>query len=88
MNGVDTAFVMACSALVLVMTPGLVIFYGGLTNSKNVLSTMMHSFFMMGPASVIWLVYAYSLSFGPGVGRLIGNLSYVMAHGAGASKKG
>lgn len=87
MNGADTAFVMVCSALVLVMTPGLAIFYGGLTHSKNVLSTMMHSYFLMGLASVIWLVYGYSLSFGPDVGGVIGNLSYVMGNGVGAAVK-
>jgi ammonium transporter, Amt family len=87
MNGADTAFVMACSALVLVMTPGLAIFYGGLTRSKNVLSTMMHSFFLMGLASVIWLVYGYSLSFGPDIGGFIGGLKYFMGCGVGAAVK-
>jgi ammonium transporter, Amt family len=87
MNAADTAFVMACSALVLVMTPGLAIFYGGLTRAKNVLSTMMHSYFLMGMASVIWLVYGYSLSFGPDVGGVIGNLSHFMGAGAGATVK-
>ncbi len=85
MNGADTAFMMGCSALVLVMTPGLAIFYGGLTHSKNVLSTMMHSFFMMGLASILWVVYGYSLAFGPDVGGLIGSLDYVMATGVGAA---
>ncbi len=78
---------MACSALVLVMTPGLAIFYGGLTNSKNVLSTMMHSFFLMGLASVAWVVYVYSLSFGPDVGGVIGNLSHFMGAGVTATVK-
>ncbi len=87
MNGADTAFVMVCSALVLVMTPGLAIFYGGLTSSKNVLSTMMHSFFLMGLASVIWLVYGYSLSFGPDIGGFIGGLKYFMGFGVGAAVK-
>jgi ammonium transporter, Amt family len=87
MNAADTAFVMACSALVLVMTPGLAIFYGGLTRAKNVLSTMMHSFFLMGMASVVWLVYAYSLSFGPDVGGVIGNLSHFMGDGVGSAIK-
>lgn len=87
MNGADTAFVMGCSALVLVMTPGLAIFYGGLTHSKNVLSTMMHSFFLMGLASVLWLVYVYSLAFGPDVGGVIGNLSHFMGSGVGAAVK-
>lgn len=85
MNAADTAFVMACSALVLVMTPGLAIFYGGLTRSKNVLSTMMHSFFLMGLASVIWLVYGYSLSFGTDVGGFIGGLNHFMGQGIGAN---
>jgi Amt family ammonium transporter len=87
MNAADTAFVMICAALVLLMTPGLAIFYGGLTRSKNVLSTMMHSFFLMGLASIFWLVYGYSLSFGPDVGGLIGNLTHFMGHGVGAEVK-
>ncbi len=87
MNATDTAFVMVCSALVLVMTPGLAIFYGGLTRSKNVLSTMMHSFFLMGLASVIWWIYGYSLAFGPDVGGVIGNLSHFMGAGVGAAVK-
>ncbi|MBI5571003.1 MAG: ammonium transporter [Desulfomonile tiedjei] len=87
MNAADTAFVMACSALVLLMTPGLAIFYGGLTRSKNVLSTMMHSFFLMGLASVLWLVYVYSLSFGTDVAGVIGGLNHFMGAGAGADVK-
>ncbi len=84
MNAADTAFVMICSALVLVMTPGLAIFYGGLTRSKNVLSTMMNSFYLMGLATVVWVVYAYSLSFGTDVGGFIGGLEHFMAKGVGA----
>ncbi|MBI4962692.1 MAG: ammonium transporter [Desulfomonile tiedjei] len=87
MNAADTAFVMACSALVLVMTPGLAMFYGGLTRAKNVLSTMMHSFFLMGLASVVWLVYAYSLSFGSDIGGFIGGLEHFLANGVGADVK-
>ncbi len=87
MNAADTAFVMACAALVLVMTPGLAIFYGGLTRSKNVLSTMMHSFFLMGMASVIWLVYGYSLSFGNDIAGFVGGLNHFMANGVGAEVK-
>jgi Amt family ammonium transporter len=85
MNAADTAFVMACSALVLLMTPGLAIFYGGLTRSKNVLSTMMHSFFLMGLASVIWLVYGYSLSFGTDIGGFVGSLNHFMGQGIGTN---
>lgn len=84
MNAADTAFVMVCAALVLLMTPGLAIFYGGLARSKNVLSTMMHSFFLMGLASVIWLVYGYSLSFGSDIGGFIGGLDHLLGRGVGA----
>lgn len=87
MNAADTAFVMVCAALVLVMTPGLAIFYGGLTRSKHVLSTMMHSFFLMGLASVIWVVYAYSLSFGNDVGGFVGGLNHFLCSGVGAAVK-
>jgi Amt family ammonium transporter len=87
MNAADTAFVMACSALVLVMTPGLAIFYGGLARAKNVLSTMMHSFFLMGLATVIWVVYAYSLSFGEDIGGFIGGLNHFLSSGVGAQPR-
>lgn len=87
MNAADTAFVMISAALVLLMTPGLAIFYGGLTRPKNVLSTMMHSFFLMGLASIIWLIYGYSLAFGPDVGGFVGNLAHFMGHGVGTEVK-
>lgn len=87
MNGADTAFVLVCAALVLLMTPGLAIFYGGLTRSKNVLSTMMHSFFLMGLASILWLVYVYSLAFGTSIGGFIGGLNHFMGAGVGAEVK-
>ncbi len=87
MNGADTAFVLMCAALVLLMTPGLAIFYGGLTRSKHVLSTMMHSFFMMGLATVVWVVYGYSLSFGSDVGGFVGALNYFLCSGVGAEVK-
>ena len=85
MNAADNAWVLACSALVLLMTPGLAMFYGGMTRSKNVLSTMMHSFFLMGLASLIWLFYGFSLAFGPDIGGgLLGNLQYFALDGIGA----
>lgn len=87
MNAADTAFVMVCAALVLLMTPGLAIFYGGLTRSKHVLSTMMHSFFLMGLASVVWVVYGYSLSFGSDIGGFIGGFNHFMSAGVGAAVK-
>jgi len=75
MNAADTAWVLASSALVLLMTPGLAMFYGGMTRSKNVLSTMMHSFFIMGLISIIWMFWAFSLSFSPG-NWFIGGLDF------------
>jgi len=87
MSAADTGFVLVCSALVLLMTPGLAIFYGGLTRSKNVLSTMMHSFFLMGLATVIWVVYGYSISFGTDVGGFIGGLNHLLGRGVGPEVK-
>lgn len=87
MNAADTAFVLICSALVLLMTPGPAIFFGGLARSKNVLSTMMHSFFLMGLAALIWVVYAYSLSFGSDVGGFIGGMGHFLGSGVGAAVK-
>jgi len=85
MNAADNAWVLVSSALVLLMTPGLAMFYGGLTRSKNVLSTMMHSFFIMGLASVIWLFYGFSLAFAPDtLGGFLGGLDYLGLRGIGA----
>ncbi|HTY21593.1 MAG TPA: ammonium transporter [Desulfomonilaceae bacterium] len=84
MNAADNAWVLAASALVLLMTPGLAMFYGGLTRSKNVLSTMMHSFFLMGLASAVWFVYGFSLSFGSDAfGGLLGGLEHFALRGVG-----
>ena len=84
MNAADNAWVLVSSALVLLMTPGLAMFYGGMTRAKNVLSTMMHSFFLMGLASIIWLFYGFSLAFGPDAfGGLLGGTSYFGLHGIG-----
>jgi ammonium transporter, Amt family len=70
----DTAWMLTSSALVLMMTiPGLALFYGGLVRSKNVLSTLMHSFFCAALISVTWVLYGYSLAFGPDVGGFIGS---------------
>ncbi len=76
----DTSFILVCSALVLFMTPGLALFYGGLVRSKNVLSTTMHSFFAMGLISVIWAVIGYTIAFGSSdgpLGGLIGSLDHI-----------
>ena len=74
MNTGDTAFMIICSALVFFMTPGLAFFYGGLVRRKNVLNTMISSFFIMGLASLMWVLVGYSLSFSGNCGGVIGNL--------------
>ncbi len=83
-NG-DTAFVLISAALVMLMTlPGLALFYGGLSRRKNVLSTIMYSFFAMVLVSLQWAVCGYSLSFGPDAGHLIGSLDWLALKGVGA----
>jgi Amt family ammonium transporter len=70
------------AALVLLMTPGLALFYGGMVRRKNVLSTMMHSFIMMGIVSIVWLLLTYSLAFGHSTTHgLIGSLEYAFGNG-------
>jgi len=73
----DTAWMLTSSALVLMMTiPGLALFYGGLVRSKNVLSTLMHSFFCAALISVTWVLYGYSMAFGPDVGGMVGSTAH------------
>ncbi len=77
-NGSDTGFVLMSAALVMLMTsPGLAFFYGGLVRRKNVLSTMMQSFFLLCLLSVQWVLFGYSLAFGPDIGHVIGSLSWI-----------
>ncbi len=83
MNAADTAFILVCAALVMFMTPGLALFYGGLVRSKNVLSTIMHSFMLLGVATLVWVFAGYSLSFGTDHGGLIGGLDYLFLNGVG-----
>ena len=74
----DTAWVLASSALVLFMTPGLALFYGGMVRSKNMLAMLMQNFFAMGIVSVLWVLFGYSLIFGDaGNGGWIGNFDFV-----------
>lgn len=82
-NATDTLWVMVSAALVMLMTPALGFFYGGLVRRKNVLSTIMHSFFMLGLISVQWVLWGYSLAFGPDHGGLIGGLSWLGLNGVG-----
>lgn len=72
-NAADTAWVLISAALVLIMTPGLAYFYGGMVNSKNVISTMLQSFIAMGIISVVWVVVGFSIAFGDSVGGFFGN---------------
>ena len=72
-SAADTAWMLTSTALVLIMTPGLAFFYGGMVNKKNVLSTMLQSFICMAVISVIWFFIGFSLSFGDSVNGIIGN---------------
>jgi ammonium transporter, Amt family len=69
----DTAWMLVASAFVLLMTPGLAYFYGGMVSAKNVISTMLQSFIAMGVISIVWVVVGYSLAFGETVGGFVGN---------------
>jgi Amt family ammonium transporter len=71
------------SALVMLMTPALGLFYGGLVRQKNALSTIMHSFFMLGLVSIVWALVGYSLAFSPTIGGVIGGLSWFGLQGVG-----
>ncbi len=79
----DTALVLISAALVMLMTPGLAFFYGGLVRRKNVLSIMMQSFISMGVVTIIWVLVGFSLSFGTDHGGLIGDFKYIMLQGVG-----
>lgn len=78
----DTAWVLVATALVMLMTPALGFFYGGLVQRKNVLSTIMHSFFILALISVQWVLWGYSLAFAPG-GGFIGGLEWLGLRGVG-----
>ncbi len=81
-NTGDTAWILISTALVMLMTPGLAFFYGGLVRRKNVLSTIMHSFFILGLVSVTWVLWGYTLAFGPDTGLgIIGGLDWLGLNG-------
>ena len=77
----NTAFMLLCSSLVMLMTPGLAFFYGGLVDRKNILAIMMQSFVSMGWTTVLWYLFGYSLCFSGDVGGIIGNLDLVCLKG-------
>jgi Amt family ammonium transporter len=72
-NSGDTAWILVASAFVLLMTPGLAFFYGGMVNKKNVISTMLQSFVALGVISLVWVIVGFSLAFGDSIGGIIGN---------------
>ncbi|CAI3546545.1 MULTISPECIES: ammonium transporter [Clostridium] len=84
LNFADISFILICSALVFFMTPGLAFFYGGMARRKNVLNTIMSSFFICGLASVMWVLIGYSLSFGTDFHGIIGGFNYIGLSGVGA----
>ena len=83
-NSGDTAFILISAALVMFMTPGLALFYGGMVRGKNVLSTLMHSFIALGVISILWVLIGFTLAFGPDKGGLIGGLNFIGLNGIGA----
>jgi len=84
-NTGDTAWILVCCALVLLMTPALALFYGGMARRKNVLSTLTLSFVFMVLIGVQWVLYGYSLAFGEDIGGFIGGLNFMGLKGVGAA---
>jgi Amt family ammonium transporter len=88
-NSADTAFMLVAASLVMVMTPGLGLFYGGMVRRKNVLATFQQSFVMLGVISLQWVLFGYSLAFGPDAFHgLIGGLNYIGLGGVGLDPDG
>jgi len=83
MNNGDTAWLLVSAALVMLMTPGLALFYGGMVRQKNILGTVMQSFIVLGLVSIEWMLVGYSFSFGPDRGGVIGDLSWFALSGVG-----
>lgn len=84
----DTAFILVSAALVMFMTPGLALFYGGLVRTKNVLGTIMQSFFALGLVSVVWFIAGYTLAFGEATNGIVGSLQYLFLVDVGAEPNG
>jgi Amt family ammonium transporter len=83
MNTGDTAFILISAALVMLMTPGLALFYGGMVRNKNVLATIMQSFILIGVISLEWILWGYSMAFGPDKFGIIGGLEWFGLSGVG-----
>lgn len=88
MDSGNTAWVLMSSALVFIMIPGLAFFYGGLVRRKNAAATIMQSFIAIALVGVVWVLWGYSLAFGPDVWHIIGNLDYVALRGVSAVAAG
>lgn len=84
-SGADTAFILVSAALVLLMTPGLALFYAGMVRGKNVLGTILQSFIMISVISIEWVYIGYSMAFGPDVGGVIGDLSFFALRGVSSA---
>ena len=84
----DTAFIIVCAAMVMIMTPGLALFYGGMVRKKNILSTIMLSFIVLCVISIVWALYGYTLAFGTDINSLIGGLDYLFLNGVGQEPSG
>ena len=84
----DIAWVLTSSALVFIMVPGLAFFYAGLVRGKNALSTLMQSFIALAIVGLSWILWGYSLAFGPDIGGFIGNLQWAGLHGVSATEAG
>ncbi|MGQ0535751.1 MAG: ammonium transporter [Methanobacteriota archaeon] len=82
----DTAWVLLASALVMLMTPGLALFYGGMVRRKNVVGTMVQTFAVLALVSILWVIVGYSLAFGPSKGGIIGGLDWAFLSGVSASE--
>ena len=80
-DAANVAWMITATIFVLMMTPGLSFFYGGMVRAKNVISTMLQSFIAMGIVSVLWVFVGFSLAFGDDIGHLIGNLFHVQWSG-------
>ncbi|MBP7768125.1 MAG: ammonium transporter, partial [Prevotella sp.] len=84
-SGADIAWMITATIFVLMMTPGLSFFYGGMVGAKNVISTMLQSFIAMGVITVMWVVFGFSLCFGNDIGGVIGDpTTFLMFQGVGA----
>src|SRR6185369_15829427 len=87
-NSGDTAWLLVSTAMVMLMTPGLALFYGGMVQGKNVLSTFMHSFFALAIVTLQWVIVGYSLAFGKSHGGWIGGLDFAFLNNVGMDGAG